>query len=142
MGSILYSLLYADDVVLLAENESDLQEMINAVDDYCRRWALTVNLSKSKVMVVRPQAGALDDDDESTDDEDTDTHATGRTARDARLTQTSMHRRDLFGAAHRSSHLIQVFRCLANRQTGLEQAPRPSEEKGHGQNWGPCVTLE
>jgi hypothetical protein len=54
----LYSLLYADDVVLLAETEEQLQRMIDVVDKFCREWRLKINLKKSKVMVVAPSGAA------------------------------------------------------------------------------------
>jgi exonuclease III len=46
------SLLYADDVVLVAESVEDLQGLIDVVDRFCRRWHMDINLSKSEVMVV------------------------------------------------------------------------------------------
>lgn len=49
-------LLFADDIVLLAESEADLQRSLAAVESWCRRWRLELNASKSEVMVVN---GAL-----------------------------------------------------------------------------------
>ena len=46
------SLLYADDVVLVAESAEALQGLIDVVDRFCRRWHMDINLSKSEVMVV------------------------------------------------------------------------------------------
>ena len=46
-------LLYADDVVLLAETEEDLQILLDIVSLWCKKWRLEVNLSKTKVMHVR-----------------------------------------------------------------------------------------
>ena len=46
-------LLYADDIVLLAESPNDLQVMINKLLTYCLTWSLKVNMSKSKLMVFR-----------------------------------------------------------------------------------------
>ena len=43
----LYSLLYADDTVILAENEEELQKALNGLEDYCNTWDLTVNLDKT-----------------------------------------------------------------------------------------------
>ena len=43
-------LLYADDIVVLAESQEDLQKMMNAVHAFCKRWRLQVNMSKTKVM--------------------------------------------------------------------------------------------
>jgi len=46
-------LLYADDIVFVAENESILQKMINKLAVYCDTWDLKVNLEKSKIIVFR-----------------------------------------------------------------------------------------
>jgi hypothetical protein len=49
-GGRLSLLLYADDIVVLAESQKDLQKMMNAVRAFCMRWRLQVNMSKTKVM--------------------------------------------------------------------------------------------
>ncbi len=36
---------------LLAENESDLQRLVNVFDSVFKRWKLKMNLNKSKVLV-------------------------------------------------------------------------------------------
>ena len=41
-------LLYVDDVVLLAENEKDLQMMLDVLNFWCKNNALYVNVNKSK----------------------------------------------------------------------------------------------
>ena len=43
-------LLYADDIVLMADSQKDLQRMLGAVQAFFRRWRLQVNMSKPKVM--------------------------------------------------------------------------------------------
>ncbi len=49
---VLNSILFADDTVLLiAENESDLQNLVSVFDSVCKRRKLKVNVNKSKVMV-------------------------------------------------------------------------------------------
>ncbi len=48
---VLNSILFADDTVLIAEIESDLQNLVNAFDSVCKRRKLKVNVNKSKVMV-------------------------------------------------------------------------------------------
>ena len=40
-------LLYAEDIALLAENELDLQAMLDAVSDWCTRWRMSVNNDKT-----------------------------------------------------------------------------------------------
>jgi hypothetical protein len=41
-------LLYADDVVLLAENEKDLQKMLDVLNCWCENNALYGNVNQSK----------------------------------------------------------------------------------------------
>ena len=47
----LYTLLYADDTIVFAESESELQKALDAIFDYCQNWHLTVNTSKTKIVV-------------------------------------------------------------------------------------------
>ena len=35
-------LLYADDIALLAENESDLQKLLNKLHEWCKKVAITI----------------------------------------------------------------------------------------------------
>ena len=49
----IYCLVYADDMVIFSENSFVLQNMLDALVDYCKTWHLTINESKSKVMVFR-----------------------------------------------------------------------------------------
>ena len=44
-------LLYADDLVLLSTSESGLQSNIDRVHAFCKLWGLSINISKSKIMV-------------------------------------------------------------------------------------------
>jgi hypothetical protein len=48
-------LLYADDIVLIGENENDLQDMLDKVKNWCSKWRMTVNINKSKIMHCRPK---------------------------------------------------------------------------------------
>ena len=47
----LHVLLYADDTIVLAETTEDLQIALNNVFNYCKKWYLTVNTSKTKVLI-------------------------------------------------------------------------------------------
>ena len=47
---LVFILLYAGDVVLLAENEADLQARLNALDDWCNTNKLSINASKSNIV--------------------------------------------------------------------------------------------
>jgi len=52
-GWAIKALLYADDIVLLAESPVELQTMINALHKYCLLWGLLVNTEKSKVLIFK-----------------------------------------------------------------------------------------
>ena len=41
-------LLYADDIVMLAETQKDLQRMLDVVTEYSRKWRFRVNPKKGK----------------------------------------------------------------------------------------------
>ena len=57
----LYSLLYADDIILFGKTPEDLQNALNVLEEYCKRWKLTVNTDKTKVVVFR-KGGRLPND--------------------------------------------------------------------------------
>ena len=48
-------LLYADDMVLLAENEDNLQALLNILHNWCSKWRLRVNIAKTKIVHFRPR---------------------------------------------------------------------------------------
>eukprot|EP00808_Paulinella_micropora_P032015 g23510.t1 len=52
----LRSLLYADDVVMLAESPEELNAMIEVVRSFCDTWRIEINLAKSQGM---SQSGRL-----------------------------------------------------------------------------------
>ena len=47
----LYCLLYADDTIVMAENPEDLQTALDGVYSYCNDWNLTVNTSKTEIVI-------------------------------------------------------------------------------------------
>jgi retron-type reverse transcriptase len=47
----LMCLMYADDIVLLSESASGLQNSLNALKGYCSNWGLNVNQKKTKIMI-------------------------------------------------------------------------------------------
>jgi hypothetical protein len=56
LGNVtLNHLLYADDLVLMAESEAHLQMLLNTLDKYAKSNRLTINQSKSKVMSFSPR---------------------------------------------------------------------------------------
>ena len=54
-GTQIPILLYADDVALLANDENEMQTMLNLVHKWCTRWKMVINMSKSKLMHFRPK---------------------------------------------------------------------------------------
>ena len=54
IGPELVSVLaYADDLALLAENEGDLQKLLDVLYKWCTKWRLSINVDKTKVMHFR-----------------------------------------------------------------------------------------
>lgn len=47
----LFVQLYADDTVLLADSSDYLQNALNSYATYCKIWKLTINNSKTKVLI-------------------------------------------------------------------------------------------
>ena len=46
-------LLYADDVVLMADNIGHLQHSLDNLASFCNKWGLTVNMEKTNFMAFR-----------------------------------------------------------------------------------------
>ena len=62
-NDLIGSLFYADDIVLLAESDTDLQRMIDKVVHYSKRWRFELSTKKTKVVVYgrgEPEAAAED----------------------------------------------------------------------------------
>ena len=43
--------MYADDIVLLSQSSSGLQVGLKVIKDYCQKWKLCINITKTKVMI-------------------------------------------------------------------------------------------
>ena len=46
-------LMYADDLALISDSESNLQNMLNVLAAWCTKWRMKVNVSKTKVVHYR-----------------------------------------------------------------------------------------
>ena len=44
-------LMYADDTIILADSEANMQKALNALQMYCNKWKLEINCSKTKVSI-------------------------------------------------------------------------------------------
>ena len=51
-NQILNSLLFADDIVLIADTESNLEKLLHITYKFAKKWNLKINQSKSKIMVI------------------------------------------------------------------------------------------
>ena len=45
--------MYADDVLILAEDEKGMQDLLNFVNAWCRKWHLKINFSKTNAKHFR-----------------------------------------------------------------------------------------
>ena len=45
--------MYADDMVLISDNEIELQEMLNPLNEWCSKWHVKMNKDKSKIVHFR-----------------------------------------------------------------------------------------
>ena len=50
MGYIHNILLYADDIVCLAENVADLQDIIGIIENWCIKWRLEVKPKRNRTI--------------------------------------------------------------------------------------------
>jgi len=49
-GRMITNLCYADDIILLATSEAELQELVDRLDHVSRKYSLLVNVDNTKVM--------------------------------------------------------------------------------------------
>ena len=61
-GNMLGCLLYADDIVIIAENEGMLQDMLNILGEYGWDFKVKFSSDKSQVMVVEEGLKGTDGD--------------------------------------------------------------------------------
>lgn len=54
-----YTLAYADDMVLMADNEDKMRSMIDRFQRYLQKKKLELNAEKSKIMRFRKRGGKL-----------------------------------------------------------------------------------
>ena len=48
---ILFLLLYADDTIILSDNAKEFQNILKAFNEYCKKWKLKINISKTKIII-------------------------------------------------------------------------------------------
>ena len=48
----LFLLLYADDTIILAETPGDMQKALDVLKEYCEKFGLCINTSKTKIVIL------------------------------------------------------------------------------------------
>jgi uncharacterized protein YmfQ (DUF2313 family) len=43
--------MYAEDIILLSKSAKSLQKKLDILNTYCKDWCLTVNTSKTKILI-------------------------------------------------------------------------------------------
>ena len=61
MGVMVPLLLYADDLILMSESAAGLQKQLDALASFCEERQLTVNLSKTKMVVFEHRRSDVPD---------------------------------------------------------------------------------
>ena len=51
MRTDLRYLMFADARVVVTESGSDLQKVLQVLEEYCARWDLSINVEKSKIVI-------------------------------------------------------------------------------------------
>ena len=46
-------LMYADDLVIVGDHIGRVQKLLNTLSEFCNKWGLKVNMSKTKSMIFR-----------------------------------------------------------------------------------------
>ena len=51
--------MYADDTVIMSDNEEEMKRVLSALSSYCNEWKLRVNCSKTKLVVFNSSKNNL-----------------------------------------------------------------------------------
>ena len=58
-GKSITNIRYADDTVLLAENEQDAQQLLDSLNMESERRGLTINQNKTKVLIFSKKSAKI-----------------------------------------------------------------------------------
>ena len=56
---IISILAFADDIIIFAENEEDLQKILKCIEEWCKKWRLKVNSEKTNVVHFRKKGKSI-----------------------------------------------------------------------------------
>ena len=59
---LLLMYVHVDDLVLVSNSPTGLQESLDLLYDYCTKWKLTVNMSKSKILICKNCGPRMNDE--------------------------------------------------------------------------------
>ena len=54
-------LLYADDLIMMPNSAEGLQACTDNLEEYCKKWHLTINTAKSKIIILNESGKILRD---------------------------------------------------------------------------------
>ena len=52
-GEKICALLYADDLLIIGQSAEQLQDLLDSMYGWCRKWKLLINVSKSNIIHFR-----------------------------------------------------------------------------------------
>ena len=52
-GIVINNLAYADDIMILSQIPEELQQLLNVMHDWCKKWRISINKDKTKVVHFR-----------------------------------------------------------------------------------------
>lgn len=54
-------LLFADDIALLSDSEEKMQQMLTCLNNWCKKWRLSLNMGKTKMVHYRHESSSQSD---------------------------------------------------------------------------------
>lgn len=104
-NSTLHSLLFADDKVIFAQDQDDMEYMLRKLKEECEKWGLTINFQKTEYLCIGREANNLYIDEQEVKHCDnfkylgTNISSTGTCERDitSRITMGKMATKSLHG---------------------------------------------
>ena len=52
-GTSVSSLLYADDLIILSRSRYGLQNSLNQLNEWSKKWLMEINMKKTKIMIFQ-----------------------------------------------------------------------------------------
>jgi len=104
LGEIVMNYRYADDIILLATSEAELQELVDHLDRVIRKYSLLINVEKAKVMASEGIACSILIQNEQLEQMDTFPYLGSLMTEDGERTALNRGRRSCINAENMESH--------------------------------------